>query len=213
MDYLSFFLTSFTTFFVIIDPPGNIPFFITLTDRLPPEVRERVSKKSTIIAASLLLFVAIVGDLFLKFFHVSINSLRVAGGILLFAVSVDILMGSMRKETYTRRSIENIDVDSLAVFPIALPLYTGPGAITAAIVLSSEASDIIMRGIVILSIILVYIIVRLTHIYSEKLLFLLGKSGSDIIARLMAIFLAAIAVEFVFVGIEGEIARIMEELG
>jgi multiple antibiotic resistance protein len=204
MDYLSFLLTSFTTIFVIVDPLGNIPIFLALTEKLNPKLRERISKKSTIIAVSLLLIVAIAGNLLLNFFHISIDGLRIAGGILLFAISVDILMGGTRREIYLR----DLDADSLAVFPIALPLYTGPGAITAAIVLSSEASDLIMKGILILSIILVYLIVRLTHIYSNQIIHILGRSGSNIVARLMAIFLAAIAVEFVFKGMEGKMVEI-----
>ena len=209
MDYLSYFITAFTTIFVIVDPPGNIPMFIALTERLNHEEREKVSKKSTIIAAGILLFVAITGDFILDVFHISIDGLRIAGGILLFAVALDILMGSRSKEIYARRGLRHIDIDSLAVFPIALPLYTGPGAITATIVLNAEATDIISKVLLILAIILVYVIVRLTHIYSEQIIRVLGKSGSDIIARLMAIFLAAIGVEFVFAGLTNKLESII----
>jgi len=209
MDYLSYFITAFTTIFVIVDPPGNIPMFIALTERLDHDEREKVSKKSTIIALGLLLFIALTGDLILRMFHVSIDSLRIAGGILLFAVAVDILTGSRGKEAYAKRGLKNVDIDSLAVFPIALPLYTGPGAITAAIVLNAEATDVISKALLLLAIVIVYVIVRITHIYSEEIIKILGKSGSDIIARLMAIFLAAIGVEFVFTGLEGKIKEIL----
>ncbi len=209
MDYLSFFITAFTTIFVIVDPPGNIPMFIALTERLTHEERERVSKKSTLIAAGMLVVVALTGNLLLDVFHISIDSLRIAGGILLFAVALDILTGSRGKEAYAKRGLKHVDVDSLAVFPIALPLYTGPGAITAAIVLNSEATDVLSKLLLLLSIIAVYVIVRLTHIYSEFIIKVLGKSGSDIIARLMAIFLAAIAVEFVFAGLAGKLKAIL----
>lgn len=208
MDYVSYFITAFTTIFVIVDPPGNIPMFIALTERLDHNERERVSKKSTLIAASLLIFVAITGDLLLKIFHISIDSLKVAGGILLFAVALDILTGSRGKEAYARRGLKHVDVDSLAVFPIALPLYTGPGAITAAIVLNSEATDVFSKFLLILAIVIVYVVVRLTHIYSEAIIRVLGKSGSDIIPRLMAIFLAAIGVEFVFTGLAGKMKNL-----
>ena len=125
MDYVSYFVTAFTTIFVIVDPPGNIPFFIALTERFSHEERDEVSKKSTLIACGLLLLITIVGDHLLKFFHISIESLKVAGGILLFAIAVDLLLGSARKEMYAKRGLKHIDVDSLATFPIALPLYTG----------------------------------------------------------------------------------------
>ncbi len=209
MDYLNYFITAFTTIFVIVDPPGNIPMFIALTESLDHELRERVSKRATLIGASLLIVLAISGGLLLKVFGITIDGLRIAGGILLFAVALDILSGSRSKEIYTKRGLEHIDVDSLAVFPIALPLYTGPGAITAAIVLNSEANDPIAKLLLITAIALVYLIVRLTHVYSEGIIRVLGKSGSDIVARVMAIFLAAIGVEFVFAGLAGKLKAIL----
>jgi multiple antibiotic resistance protein len=207
MDYLNFFLTSFTTIFVIVDPPGNIPTFLSLTERFGPKLRDTISKKSTIIACSILIIFALGGKILLDFFKISIDGLRIAGGILLFAISVDILLG---RRAHTRKKIEKADIDSVAVFPIALPLYTGPGAITATIVLSNEATDLIMKTIVILSIVVVYVIVRLTHIYSDLIIRFLGTSGSNIVARLMAIFLAAIAVEFIFSGLEGKLSEIFK---
>ena len=170
--YISFFFASLTTMFVIIDPPGNIPMFIAFTEGLDSKLRDRVSKKSTLIAATLLIFVAITGKTVLEFFHISLDGLRIAGGILLFVISVDILLGGSRKKSYIQDS--DIDAESLAVFPIALPLYSGPGAITAAIVLYSQAFDLIAKIAVLLSIVVVYIIVRLTHVYTVQLLKSLG---------------------------------------
>ncbi len=209
MDHLSYFVTALTTIFVIVDPPGNIPMFIALTETLDHDLRERVSKRATMIGAGILIALAITGGWLLKVFGVTIDGLRIAGGILLFMVALDILMGSRSKEVYVQRGLKHIDVDSLAVFPIALPLYTGPGAITAAIVLNSEATDLISKLLLILAIVIVYVTVRLTHIYSEFIIRVLGKSGADIIARIMAIFLAAIGVEFVFAGLAGKLKAIL----
>ncbi len=147
----------------------------------------------------------VTGGKILDYFGVSISSLKIAGGILLFIASVDILLGGTRREAYRRRAEESIDVDSIAVFPLALPLYSGPGAITAGIVLYSQASDAAMKLIAVGSAALVYLIVRLSHVYSAPIIRLLGRSGADIVARILAIFLAAIAVEFVFDGLYEEI--------
>jgi len=208
MESLSFFITCFATLFVIIDPPGNIPFYIALTEGLPDEIREKVSKRATLIAATLLIFITLTGGIILKFFGVSVDGLRIAGGILLFLVAYDILKGRVTRERYTQRGIESRDIDSLAVFPMALPLYTGPGSITAAIVLASEVNDIAGMLSIVISVVLIYIIVRLTHIYSDQILHLLGRSGADIVARVMAIFLAAIAVEYIVQGITGKFASL-----
>jgi multiple antibiotic resistance protein len=209
MDYLSFFITAFTTIFIIVDPPGNIPMFIAVTEPLSNEERNRISKKAVLIATTMLIAVTVTGGYILDFFKVTVDALKIAGGILLFTVSVDILLGSRRRETYVEKGKESIDIDSLAVFPIALPLYTGPGAITAAIVLYSSAETVIMKLMVIAGIVLTYLIVRLTHVYSNQIIRILGKSGSDIVARLMAIFLAAIAVEYFFSGLEGKMQSII----
>ncbi len=202
---VSYFFTCFATLFAIIDPIGNIPFFIALTEDLSEELRERVSKRATVIAAALLIIVVLTGGAILKFFGISVNSLRIAGGILLFMVAIDMLKGSPSSEKYFKKGMQHKDVDSLAVFPIALPIYSGPGAITAAIVLASEAKDVLKMGLLIGSIVLIYIIVRLTHVFSEEITKVLGRSGADIFARVMAIFLAAIAAEYIIQGVFGEL--------
>ncbi len=204
IEYVSYFFTCLATLFAIIDPIGNIPFFIALTEDLTDELRERVSKRATIIAAVLLIIIALSGGAILKFFGVSVDSLRIAGGVLLFMVAVDMLKGSPASEKYFEKGMQHKDVDSLAVFPIALPIYSGPGAITAAIVLASEAKDPLKMGLLVLSIVLIYILVRLTHIFSEEITRVLGRSGADIFARVMAIFLAGIAAEYMMQGIFGK---------
>ncbi|MET1124892.1 MAG: NAAT family transporter [Archaeoglobaceae archaeon] len=208
MDYLSFFFKAFTTLFVIVDPPGNLPIFIALTERFSKRMRDRISKRATLIAFLLLVVLMVSGGAILEFFHVSIDSLRIAGGILLFIVSVEILLGAPRREAYRRRAEESLDVDSIAVFPLALPLYTGPGAITAGIVIYSQATDLVSKILAVAAAALVYAIVRLSHVYSEPIIRLLGRSGADIIARILAIILAAVAVEFVFEGLKGKIATL-----
>ena len=157
------------------------------------------------IAAALLIIIVLTGGAVLKFFGVSVDGLRIAGGVLLFMVAIDMLKGSPASEKYFEKGMQHKDVDSLAVFPIALPIYSGPGAITAAIVLASEAKSPLMIGLLILSIILIYILVRLTHIFSEEITRILGRSGADIFARVMAIFLAGIAAEYMMQGIFGKI--------
>lgn len=201
MDYLVYFFKCFLTFFVIIDPPGNLPIFIGLTEKFHEEMREKISKRMTFIALLILLITTISGGKILDFFHVSINSLRIAGGILLFIISVDILLGSLGREQYRKRAEESAEVDSIAIFPLALPLYTGPGAITAGIVMYTQALDWTSKMIVIVSAILVYVTVRMSHMYSGWIIKILGRSGSDIIVRVLAIFLAAIGVEFVLEGL------------
>jgi len=202
---LSYFVTAFTTLFIIVDPPGNMPVFLAVTEKLDEELREEVSKKSTIIGMFLLIVFGFFGKFLLRIFGITLNGLRIAGGILLFSLALDILHGNVIKERRLKKGIRHAEADALAVFPMALPIYTGPGAITAAIILNSEANIFIDYILLLLAIIIVYALVRLTHIYSEKILKVLGKTGSEVIARLMAIFLAAISIELIFAGIVGKV--------
>ena len=199
-DYLSFFLTTLTTLFIIIDPPGNIPAFIALTEGLDENLINRISKKATVIGALILIIFVFGGWAIMEFFSISIESLKIAGGLLMLIISIDILFGRRSREYYEKKGKESVDIDSIAVFPLALPLYSGPGAITAVVVLSSNA-DLIGKLLVIVSIVIIYIMVRITHIYAISILKILGKSGADIIARVMAIILAALSEEFIMSGI------------
>ncbi|MEM3391576.1 MAG: NAAT family transporter, partial [Archaeoglobaceae archaeon] len=114
---ITFFLKSFLTLFVIVDPPGNLPIFIALTERFEERIRQRISKRMTIVALAILLATMIFGEGILEFFHVSINSLRVAGGILLFIISVDILLGRIAREKYASMAEKSAEIDAIAVFP------------------------------------------------------------------------------------------------
>jgi len=204
VNYLEFFLKSFLYLFIIIDPIGNIPLYLAFTQHLSEVEREAVSKRACLIASSILVLIAFTGPSFLNYFHVTVDSIKIAGGILLFIVSLDILFGRSGRERYLS-SLSGGSSESLAVFPIALPLYTGPGAIAAVIALTSEVRDLLATLIVTSTIIIIYIIVRLSHIYSETIMKVLGRVGTNIIARVMAIFLAAMAVEFAWSGIEGKL--------
>lgn len=208
MDYITFFITCFTTFFVIVDPPGNLPIFVALTKDFSENLREKISKRTTIVALVLLLLMTVSGGAILDFFKISIDSLRIAGGILLFIIAMDIVFGGTRKEVYKRRAKQSVDIDSVAIFPLALPLYTGPGAITAGIVLYSQALDFFSKILVIVAAVIVFLMVRLSHIYSGVIIKVLGESGADIVARIFAIFLTALAVEFIFDGLKGKIEEL-----
>jgi len=206
-DYTSFFFTALTTLFIIVDPPGNIPTFIALTEGLEKDLIDRISKKATLIASIILIVFVFAGWAIMDFFSISIEGLKIAGGLMLLIISIDILFGRKSREFYEERGKVSAEADSIAIFPLALPLYSGPGAITAVVVLSSSA-DLIGKILIILAIALVYLVVRLTHIYSLTIIRVLGKSGSDIIARVMAILLAGISVEYIFDGIMGKVKSI-----
>lgn len=175
--------------FVVIDPIGNIPFFMSLTDGMTKQQRRNVIRVASITGLALLIMFALFGIQFLSFFNISLSSFRIAGGILLLLISLRILMeGGWRTQTHSGES---------GAVPLGFPLLVGPGAITTTIVtIQSSGFEITLVAILI-----VFAITVACLVLSEGIYRLLGQVGSNVFARVMAIFIAAIAVEFVMQGV------------
>jgi multiple antibiotic resistance protein len=174
--------------FVIIDPIGNIPIFISLTEGMTKEKRRNVIKVASITGLVLLMVFAVFGIQFMNLFNISLSSFKVAGGVLLLLISLRILLEGGWQ---TRDS-----GDSGAV-PLGFPLLVGPGAITTTIV-TIQAFGF---EITLIAILAVFGITVACLVLSERIYRLLGQVGSNVFARVMAIFIAAIAIEFVMQGI------------
>ncbi len=182
---------SFISLFIIVDPFGNIPIFIGLTEGISGDSRRRIFHTATITGFILLLAFALAGREILSFFGITLQSFMIAGGILLLIIAVRILViGGWEEKS---RSPE-----SIGVVPIAVPLLAGPGAITTTII-TLETCGILTT---IISVVLVFIIVWLTLRFIEPIYRVLGRSGSIVIARVMALLIAAIAVQFIIEGLE-----------
>ena len=184
-------LKSTIALLVVIDPIGIVPLFISLTEKMEKSERKTVSKTTVITAGVLLLVFAVAGTQILSIFGITIFNFMIAGGVLLFIVSIELLTSG------TWRFGDTISGESGGVVPLAFPLLAGPGAITS-VIISFQTSGLIVT---ILSIIIVisitYAILRLVNpIYR-----LLGRRGSMIITRVFAVFIAGIAVQYIVEGI------------
>ena len=176
--------------FIIVDPFGNIPIFVGLTENVQDAQKKKVYNTATIVGMVLLLVFAFAGTGILSLFGLSIYSFEVAGGILLLIISIRILIsGSMH---------ENVESpESIGAVPIAIPLLVGPGAITTTIFNIQQYDTIIA----ILAVLVVMAITWITLRYITKVYKFLGKTGSLIIARVMALLIAAIAVQYILTGV------------
>jgi multiple antibiotic resistance protein len=176
--------------FIIVDPFGNVPIFMGLTEKMTEEQKKKVFNTASLVAFILLLVFALTGQEIFMIFGVSIYSFEVAGGILLLIISIRILIsGSLH---------ENVESpESIGAVPIAMPLLVGPGAITTAI-LSLQEYGVAETAIAILIVLtLTWIILR----FMSSVYRFLGKTGSLVIARVMALLIAAIAIQYVLVGV------------
>ncbi|MCJ7763512.1 MarC family protein [Candidatus Bathyarchaeota archaeon] len=176
--------------FIIVDPFGNIPLFMNLTEKMPKEQRRKVFNTATLVGFVLLLAFAFAGQEIFSVFGVSIFSFEVAGGILLLIIAIKILIsGSLLEMSESHESIGAV--------PIAMPLLVGPGAITTTI-FNLQTYGIVVTALSVFAVLtLTWLILR----YVSSVYRFLGKTGALVIARVMALFIAAIAIQYVLFGV------------
>ncbi len=176
--------------FIIVDPFGNIPIFVGLTENLAEDQKRKVFNTACIVGIILLLVFAVTGQEIFNIFNISIFSFEIAGGILLLIISIRILISGTQHE-------KPESPESLGAVPIAMPLLVGPGAITTAI-FNLQAYDIyITVASVIIVMVITWFMLRFIGVINR----FLGKTGSVVISRVMALLIAAIAVQYILVGI------------
>ena len=185
------FIKAFVAIFVIMDVFGNVPIFSTLNGKFAKERKIQNIKRAVLIASIVLFLFLFIGNYLLNFFGVRMSSFKVAGGIVLMILGLKILLGL--------KLTKKEDLSEIAVVPMATPLITGPGVITTVMILVGKYGYWIPLIASILNLLLAYFILR----YSDRLLKVIGKQGSDVVSRIMGLIIVAIAVEFIRVGWAG----------
>ena len=191
-DFFGNLIRSTIALFVVIDPIGSVPLFIALTQNMGKDERKSVSKTAIATAAALLIVFAVAGSQILVIFGITIYSFMVAGGVLLFIVSIELLThGVWRFGVGTGR-----DAGESGVVPLAFPLLAGPGAITSVMISFQTAGLIVTMLSISIVIVITYIVLLLVNpIYK-----VLGRRGSMIFTRIFAVLVAAIAVQYIVQG-------------
>ncbi|MBE0412873.1 MarC family protein [Yoonia sp.] len=204
MTELPALIAAFTTMFIIMDPPGLAPVFIALTQGMTAAQRRIIAIRACVVSAGLMLLFLFLGEAVLGFIGISMDAFRIAGGVLLFLTALDMLFQkrqARREENAAEGQAEHHDDPS--VFPLALPLIVGPGAITTIILLagqSTEAADFAAIAGVLLAILLITFLSFLAAPAIERAL---GKTGLNIVTRVLGMLLAALAVQFILDGLRG----------
>lgn len=199
-EYWTFGLLAVTSFFTLINPLGVMPIFMTITGDLNAEQRKKTARKATIVSFFTLVAFAFSGQLLFQFFGISVNSLKIVGGVIFFIMGQDMLQARLSKIKVSDSEITEY-VNDVSITPLAIPMICGPGAITNGIVLMEEAgsieSKIILVGAILLTCLLTYIILW----SSTRIINFLGDTGNKILMRLMGLIVMVIAVEFFFSGL------------
>lgn len=204
MTELPALIAAFTTMFIIIDPPGLAPVFIALTQGMSSAQRRAIAIRACVVSAALMMVFLFLGEAVLGFIGISMDAFRIAGGILLFLTALDMLFQrrqARREDSAAEGQAEHQDDPS--VFPLALPLICGPGAITTIILLAGQAQGAADFGAIAGVLLAVLSIVFVAFLAAPAIERFLGKTGLNIVTRVLGMLLAALAVQFVLDGLRG----------
>ena len=195
---LSVFVVQFWALFLTIDAIGATPIFISLTSKCTYEQKRKIADKGVLIAFIILIFFALTGSLLLDLFGITLAAFRIAGGILLILLSIEMVMS--KTEEATASNDENST--DLAVFPISIPLLSGPAAITMLILFIKQSQgDILQKAVVILALFVNMLIVWMCLRFSNKISKLMGRTGANVITKIFGILLTALACQFIIDGV------------
>ncbi|MBX9710144.1 MAG: MarC family protein [Xanthobacteraceae bacterium] len=199
MDYS---LTSFVTLLVVVDPLGIVPAFLSVTHDIPESVRRGVGGRAALIASLILAGTALIGNWLLGRLGIGLPAFRISGGILLFVIAFEMVL-RVRPAREARQAEQAIEehVRNIAVFPLAIPLIAGPGAITATLLLAGRTqSDPALLAALIAIIAMVATACALAFLFASRIAAVLGVTGNAVLSRLLGVVLAALAVQFVIDG-------------
>jgi multiple antibiotic resistance protein len=194
----AFLISAFATLFVIIDPIGLTPIFVALTQGMSSAQRRAIALRACLVGAILLCLFAAFGEAVLGFIGISMPAFRIAGGILLFLTALDMLF---ERRTKRREGQAEDDTDDPSVFPLAIPLIAGPGAIASMILLAGQQPGLAGLAVVIGVMLAVLAILMVMFLAAGLVERALGRVGTNVITRLLGMLLAALSVQFVLDGL------------
>ncbi|KQO81325.1 MarC family protein [Rhizobium sp. Leaf262] len=201
-------INALTTMLVTLDPPGLAPVFLALTAGMTRAQRGQVALRGSIIAFGILAMFALFGSSILELLGISLGAFRISGGLLLFWIAFEMIFEKRqeRKEKTSEMAITLDHIQNIAVFPLALPLIAGPGAISATVLISGSLPSTFEKIIFILLLAFSMLLVFAALLAADRLDRILGNTGRAILTRLLGVLLAALSVQFVVDGVKSAMA-------
>lgn len=200
---IDLFISAFVTLFVVIDPPGCAPIYASLTSGASAAQRRAMAIRATLIAGCILIFFAMFGEALLSFLHIDLDSFRIAGGIMLFMIAIDMVF-EKRTERREQRAekVAASDVEDVSVFPMAMPMLAGPGSIASVMLLVAQNNGLDRAFVIFGALLLVLLITLAALLAAGPLMRVIGNKGEAVITRLLGVLLAALAAQFVIDGLK-----------
>nr|WP_137677304.1 MarC family protein [Parerythrobacter lutipelagi] len=202
---LELFISAFITLFVVIDPPGCAPIYAGLTKGASPAQSRSMALRACVIAAIILVIFALFGEDLLAALHIELDSFRIAGGLMLFFIAFEMVFEkrTQRREERAEKVAATPQVEDVSVFPMAMPMLAGPGAIAAVMLLTNEAKGTEQTLVVLGALAAVLVLTAAALVAAAPLIRLLGDRVEAVITRLLGVLLAALAAQYVIDGLKG----------
>ncbi|MCC7393625.1 MAG: MarC family protein [Sphingomonadaceae bacterium] len=201
---IDLFISAFVTLFVVIDPPGCAPIYASLSSGASDAQRRSMAIRAVLIAGGILFFFAMFGEALLSFLHIDLDSFRIAGGIMLFIIAVDMVFERRTERRHDRaeRIRATPEVEDVSVFPMAMPMIAGPGSIASVMLLVAQ-SDGLPRAMVIFgALVLVLLLTLAALLLAAPMMKVIGAKAETVVTRLLGVLLAALAAQFVIDGLK-----------
>lgn len=202
---IELFLSAFVSFFVVIDPPGCAPIFYGLTGEVTPQQRRSMAIRAVVAATLILLGFAWVGEPLLAMLGIDLDSFRIAGGIMLFFIAMEMVFEkrTQRREDRLQKIRETPEVEDVAIFPMAMPMIAGPGSIATVMLLMARAQGMEANLLVLAALLANLMLLGAALLAIGPLMRLVGQQVEAVVTRVLGVILAALAVQFVVDGLRG----------
>lgn len=200
---IELYLSAFITFLVVIDPPGCAPIFAGLTSGASPVHRRAMAVRAVFVAAIILLVFAVFGEDLLRVLGISLNAFRIAGGIMLFLIALEMVFEKRTERREDRaQKVREEQVEDISIFPMAMPMIAGPGSIASTMLLMSQHSGLTNAFVVLTALATVLLLTLAALLAAGPLMRLVGQRVETVVTRLLGVLLAALAVQFVIDGVK-----------
>lgn len=199
---LQFGLLSFVSLFTMINPVGVIPVFTSMTATLSPAESRRVAVRATLTAFAILMFFALTGQWLFQFFNISVNSLRVVGGVIFFIMGYEMLQARLTRTQFDDKLPAAEYIKDISLTPLAIPVICGPGAITNMIILMNQSATWQEKLVPITAASLIMALTLILLLSAKRVVAFIGEGGNKVLLRLMGLIIMVIAVEFFFSGLK-----------
>jgi multiple antibiotic resistance protein len=204
---LELYISAFITFFVVIDPPGCAPIYAGLTSDASAVQRRSMAVRAVLIAGAILLGFAMFGEDLLRALHISLDAFKIAGGIMLFLIALEMVFEkrTQRREDRAQQVIEDAEAEDVAAFPMAMPMIAGPGSIASVMLLMSQNSGLTPALVVLGALATVLAATLIALLAAGPLMRVMGAKIEAVITRLLGVLLAALATQFVLDGLSATV--------